>query len=265
MLLDIIQLLERGIVPIKYGAKMQIKCVCGGTLLRNEKLTITRCSNKYCYMHMAYRGARMMKYLGVKGCAEETCKKMLINGGYKTHFKLMKDVFKDVKPSVFLWEIAKLACIDGYDGECNRIFGKYSSFKDYFDCNVRPPSEILEMKQELIDAEQYFDIKKPLMGIDMYIMIHGEISGFRNREDYVAYINSNCGNIIHVIEKGLGNDRSFLVTEDPNSGHRKNVRARNVGIPIVSPMEFEQRLLGLVAERLGIGQERFVEIMKGDD
>lgn len=258
------QLLENGIVPVEYIQHMKMECECGGLILRNWKLTVTRCSNPYCYKHMAFRGARMLKYLGVKGCAEKTCETMIKNNQMKSHFELIPKIFKDEKPELFLWEIAKLACIDGYDDTCYNLFGKCSRFEDYFERAYMVPAEIKAAKDELISAQQYFEIKRPPLGEELVIMIHGNITGFQNRADYVAYLNDYCKDFVHIVEKGLGNDRQYLVTEDPNSGHRKNVRARKVGIPIVSPKEFEIIILQKVARKLGVSQERLEEILKGE-
>ena len=245
------ELREMHVAPSIFLDHMRATCLCGKPIIRNKTLTKAKCSNTRCAYHMAFRASRMFKYLGIKGFGEKTCKELIDSYGVWDHLELIGKVL-DYKPELYLWEIAKLECIEGYDDQCETIFAGYKSFKDYF-ANRNVPEGLRKHALYLVRGEQYFKIKRPLSRNCIKIALHGSIPGFKNRDMVISYLNGTYGKLTRVVQKKNASTCDYVVTTDKYSGHRKIVDANKYGIPILSPIEFESELCDIIERHLKSG------------
>ena len=68
-------------------------------------------------------------------------------------------------------------------------------------------------------------------------VITGEVHSFNNRYAFKAYVETNGGKVAGSVSKKT----DFLVNNDVESTSSKNVKARELGIPILSEDEFIAR------------------------
>lgn len=228
-------------------------CKCGAPIVRNVTLTKAKCSDTHCRFHLAHRAARMLKYLDIKGYGPETCRKLLTQYHLYAHIPLLGKLI-DYKPKVYLWEIAKLECIDGYDSQCEELFAGYKTFEDYFRNAGDIPASVRERTYNLVSAEKFFDIKRPLSRNNVKVTIHGSVPGYRNRDMYIAHLNDLYGKLIRLVPKTTAGPCDFVITTEKYSQHRKITDARKYGIPILSPKEFESELVTLIEKHLKCGK-----------
>ena len=65
-------------------------------------------------------------------------------------------------------------------------------------------------------------------------MITGDVHSFKNRSEFKAYVDSCGGKVAGSVSKKT----AYLVNNDVESTSSKNVKARELGIPIISEDEF---------------------------
>ena len=68
-------------------------------------------------------------------------------------------------------------------------------------------------------------------------VITGEVRRFKNRDEFKAYVEANGGKVAGSVSKKT----AYLVNNDVESSSSKNVKARELGIPILSEDEFIER------------------------
>jgi len=72
------------------------------------------------------------------------------------------------------------------------------------------------------------------------IVITGSLEAFKNREAFIAFVESNGGKVVGSVSKKT----TYLVNNDAFSSSSKNVKARALGIPILNELEFKNMVLG---------------------
>ncbi|MBR0352887.1 MAG: NAD-dependent DNA ligase LigA [Oscillospiraceae bacterium] len=65
-------------------------------------------------------------------------------------------------------------------------------------------------------------------------VITGDVAVFRNRDEFKAYVESQGGKVTGSVSKKT----DYLVNNDPASGSSKNVKAAQLGVPLISEEEF---------------------------
>lgn len=220
---------------------------CGSYIMDNSDTGVTTsrwCSNKSCPGHIMHRMVEISDFFGIKGFGPKTALSYIQINKCKSHFEVLKKWFKEDKPLLTLPEIAVLACMEGYGAtQASKELSHYASFTDYF-ANAMPPNPILmQHKEMLIDAENYFCIKPPLAVRKMLVMGTGSFHGYNNREEYFRLINEAYGMYVNVIQTGKRKTGvSYLIKERDAVDHSKSQIARECNIPIVTPAEFESIL-----------------------
>ncbi len=94
--------------------------------------------------------------------------------------------------------------------------------------------ELLEILQ-ITPAEPVTEVKGSCVGLTF--VITGDVHRFKNRDAFKAYVEKNGGKVAGSVSKKT----DFLVNNDTESTSSKNVKARELGIPILSEEAFLAR------------------------
>lgn len=150
--------------------------------------------------------------------------------------KKVANVCDRSKRKVKLWEVVKYAGIPSIDTIAYKIFDGYETLsKAYEDIeNGQVPfianklgiknidsgvlasnvyNTLLEYKQELLFGETQFDVYKP-QGRTIYIAITGGVYGFRNKSEYIDYINNRySGKVNAMLMNTVTSQLDILITD----------------------------------------------------
>ena len=91
--------------------------------------------------------------------------------------------------------------------------------------------ELLEIMR-IPEAEPVTEVKGSCAGLTF--VITGDVHSFKNRDAFKAYVEANGGKVAGSVSKKT----HFLVNNDVESTSSKNVKARELGIPILSEDDF---------------------------
>ena len=94
--------------------------------------------------------------------------------------------------------------------------------------------ELTELMQ-IPPAEPVTEVKGSCVGLTF--VITGEVRHFKNRDAFKAYVEANGGKVAGSVSKKT----DYLVNNDIESTSSKNVKARELGIPILSEEDFVAR------------------------
>lgn len=97
--------------------------------------------------------------------------------------------------------------------------------------------ELEDLKKEIIIPDNSFngDCLK-----DMVFVITGSLNHFDNRDEMIEFIEQNGGKVV----KAISNNVNYLINNDVNSTSTKNIKAKELGISIIS----EDVLLDMVGK-----------------
>ena len=91
--------------------------------------------------------------------------------------------------------------------------------------------ELLEIL-EIAASEPVTEVKGSCAGLTF--VITGDVHRFKNRDEFKAYVEANGGKVAGSVSKKT----NFLVNNDVTSTSSKNMKARELGIPILSEDDF---------------------------
>ena len=91
--------------------------------------------------------------------------------------------------------------------------------------------ELLELL-EIAASEPVTEVKGSCAGLTF--VITGDVHHFKNRDEFKAYVEANGGKVAGSVSKKT----NFLVNNDVTSTSSKNIKARELGIPILSEDDF---------------------------
>ena len=229
---------------------IMMKCkYCGADIASNHDtgvLTERWCTNPYCPGHMSYKMDYIGKYYDVKGFGPKLALEWIQNHNAKSHLEILPQWFPNEKPTEALARIVDLCCIKEFgmtQGE--PVLNKYASFEEFFASDESKFFPVLIQAHDfLCDSQKYFNVKRPLLGKVVNIMITGSVEGFTNREDYVDYLNEKFGDKIHVIQVGRRKSNVAALIQDPGAvSHSKTKVAKEAGIPILTSRQFIEVLI----------------------
>lgn len=172
--------------------------------------------------------------------------------GVSSARKIVNNICDDERRKVKLWEIVKYCGIPDLDGDAAKIFSGYSSMKDAFTdiengevgfiadklgiqnaessvMAVRIYKNLLEYKEELMFGEMQFHVEEEA-GQTMRIAIHNGVFGFKNKGQFIKYLNSRyAGKLNFVLASSVSNDVEILISEAglDNSGKVRNATRIN--------------------------------------
>ena len=94
--------------------------------------------------------------------------------------------------------------------------------------------ELLELL-EIAASEPVTEVKGSCAGLTF--VITGDVHRFKNRDEFKAYVEANGGKVAGSVSKKT----NFLVNNDVTSTSSKNMKARELGIPILSEDDFVEK------------------------
>lgn len=255
------QLIDDGTIPEELADLVVRNCKFDGfPIIRNLALTSAHCIHPDCRGHMQFRGEELLKYLGIKGIGPATCLSCIKSKGLANHFQLIPVIFKDAKPRLHLWEIAKFCYIPGVSNGWEDMLSGYTTFTEYF-ASGHVPDFVQPFKYRLLNAEKFFDVKPPLSSRKLDVMITGSINGYGNRDQFISDCNAVVGSLVRVKKCGKKQSANYLICEYKTdliksleaglSGTGKAEAAWRGGAKIVTSEEFLADLHYLVKEILG--------------
>lgn len=236
---------------------------CGHTIENgyNDNMVCTRrrCGNLHCIGTEAAKASWILTDLGVKGIKEKTAYKTMRENGLSRCYDIIPIVFKE-KPSVSLPRLFKFGFVFGLDTEYEDICKDCNSVQAVYDTyNGNKLRKLLDVKEDLLYAEQFFKLKKKLMANKKFkpvvsgcVVITGEIPGMEgHRDEYISYINH-----IYMGLADFGYSRSkrktglyCCISEDKNAYTGKVALAREAGVPIYTSMEFLDSINKRITDR----------------
>lgn len=240
-------------IPSWVKEHMLLKCnYCGSYIVDNgnenpdHEITARRCANPNCPGHMQYKVAYLAKHFGIDGIGPATALDMIKTYSFKSHLDAIPIWFTKSKPVERLGTIADLACIEGYGTtKATRDLNCFQSFTDYFNSGREIDKVLWSNREHLKSAESHFTIAPPLARNKINVMMTGSFNGFSNRKDYLTEINNIFGEAVQVVDVGKRKTGvQYLIREHNAVDRSKTALARELGIPIVTPQEFIDILIG---------------------
>ena len=172
--------------------------------------------------------------------------------GVSSARKIMNAICEPERRQVKLWEVVKYCGIPDIDGDAAKIFSGYSTMKDAFEdiengevafiadklgikateasvMAVRVYNNLMQYKDELFFGEMQFNIMEEA-GKTMRIAIHNGVFGFKNKGQFVKYLNNRYnGKLNFILSTSVSSDVDILISEAgiDNSGKIRNATRIN--------------------------------------
>ena len=87
------------------------------------------------------------------------------------------------------------------------------------------------------------NIKPRLLGKRLNVMLSGSFDGYRSRSDFVAEMNRKYGDVVQLVDVGKRKTEvAFLIKEAHATDHEKSAIANAMGITIITPKAFNEKL-----------------------
>lgn len=157
--------------------------------------------------------------------------------------KKVANICDPEKRKVELWEVVKYGGIPGVETIAFKIFGGYETIlKAYDDIEkgqvpfiaeklgiknteasvmaVNVYNRLIEYKEELLFAEQQFEIYKPT-GQTIYMAITGAVYGYRNKSEFVKYLNDRYKGKANIMFMGSVTNQVDILVADIETNHSK--------------------------------------------
>ncbi len=247
--------------------------VCGGRVVVNES-GIPECVNNLCSRKLGHRLKRLFKVLDIKGCGEVFIKNLEENvdsvddflemcsnndskilnkyaggiNGEKIYTQMKTALFTPITPAQFLatfdvklFDEKKLNQLGNLslDEILNLDYNKIIEIDGFADTTATALVNFLnDYKDEIKNLRSYFVFKEKEMK-----KTAGKIAGksfcftgkaCKPRSELETIVVANGGSVKNGVVKTL----DYLVTDDTESGSSKNKKAKELGIPVISSMEF---------------------------
>ena len=265
---------------------------CGGEIEFTDTLKQIYCTNSRCPSKIAARLESMAKAMKADGWGESTCLAVVNNFGMKSPYQvfLLKDQTQCEGVSAFnkkiasicdsskrrlkLWEIVRLGGIPDIETTAFKIFDGFDTMEEAFeqieklqvpfiaerlglknaDNSVMAVSifnTLMEYKSELIFAQSQFDVYSP-KGEKIVFVITGGVNGFRNKSEFIQYINSRYnGKIDAVLLNSVSASVDYLIADGDRESNKykaaSKIIAKGGKIQIVSSDD----IIDILDERFG--------------
>lgn len=147
------------------------------------------------------------------------------------------------KRKVELWEVVKLAGIPSIETIAYKIFDGYDTLTDAFNdiekgqvpfiaeklglknaetgvMAVNVYNTLIKYKDELLFGEKQFEIYKPT-GVILYIAITGGVNGFRNKGEFVQYLNNRYdGKVNAMLMNSVTSQVDILIADGDTTSNK---------------------------------------------
>ena len=157
--------------------------------------------------------------------------------------KKVKSICNPELRKVELWKVVELAGIPSIESIAYKIFGGYHSFEEAFAdieagqvpfianklglknsetsvMAVNVYKTLLEYKDEILYGEKQFDIYEPT-GKTLYMCITGGVAGFRNKSEFVQYINNRYSGKVNAMLMNSVTTQVEILVADGDTGYNK--------------------------------------------
>jgi NAD-dependent DNA ligase len=147
------------------------------------------------------------------------------------------------KRKVRLWEVVKLAGIPSIETTAFKIFDGFSSITEAFECiekyqvpfiadrlgiknadssvmAVNVYNTLIEYKEELLFGETQFDVIIPT-GETIVIAITGSVDGFRNKSDFVDFLNERYDGVFNIVQVNSVTSKVNILISDGDRASNK--------------------------------------------
>lgn len=144
---------------------------------------------------------------------------------------------------VELWKVVELAGIPSIESIAYKIFGGYHSFAEAFAdieagqvpfianklgikngetsvMAVNVYNTLIEYKDEILYGEKQFEIYEPT-GKTLYMCITGGVAGFRNKSEFVQFINKRYGGKVNAMLMNSVTKQVEILVADGDTGSNK--------------------------------------------
>ena len=223
---------------------MMMTCVhCGSYICDNSDTGVTTsrwCPNPSCPGHMALKVVNICDHYHIKGIGEKTARDLCEVNHWNNPCECIPYFFPKYKPEASLADIVGFFNIDGY-GNTSAVkeLSSFYCFEDYFSPNCATNPLLRPYREKLIEAQQYFQLKRPLSKKKINVMATGAFHGFSNRGEFFRKINDAFGEYVHVIDVGKRKGNvDFLIKEVDAPDRTKATLAAQERIPVVTPAQF---------------------------
>lgn len=216
---------------------------CGSYICDNSDTGVTTsrwCPNPACIGHLAVKIVDICNYYHIKGVGEKTARDLCKMHGWTNPCECIPYFFPHNPPEASLAEIVTFFNIDGY-GETSAVkdLSSFYRFEDYFIPGNYINPLLMPWKDKLIEAQDYFILKRPMSQRKINVMATGAFHGFSSRDEFFRKINTAFGDQVHVINVGKRkNNVDFLIKEVDAPDRTKATIAAQAKIPVVTPAQF---------------------------
>lgn len=169
--------------------------------------------------------------------------------------KKVASICDPAKRRVKLWEVVKLAGIPSIETTAYKIFDGYNSLDDAYEDieNGQVPfiaeklglknsensvmavtiyNTLIQYKEELKFGESQFTIVQPT-GKTIYIAITGGVYGFKNKSEFVSYINSRYSGKVNAMLMSRVTSQIDILIADGDTSHGKYAAASKINAKYV--------------------------------
>ena len=177
----------------------------------------------------------------------------LVNQGYTSSVaafeKKVRAICDPEVRKVELWKVVELAGIPSIESISYKIFNGYSNFTEAFEdiengqvpfianrlglrnnetsvMAVNVYTNLMKYKEEILFGERQFDIYRPT-GDTLYITITGGVSGYRNKGEFISYINERYnGKVNAMLMNSVTTQNDILVVDGDSNSNKFNTANR---------------------------------------
>lgn len=214
---------------------------CNSPIYNNAALTDRYCTNKYCPGHLAHKIDALAKRFGIKGYGVASAHSDIRIYRVKMHTQMIPIWFR-TPPNLYLHEIGEICLVKGHQKRWREYCNGCSSMRQVLR-KPNIPAEIRAAAPVLYLTEAYCNVRPPLEGRRINIMMSGSFDGYRSRADFVTEMNRLYGDIVQLVDVGKRKTGVvYLVKEDHATDHEKSAIANAMGIPIVTPRDLKEKL-----------------------
>ena len=197
-----------------------------------------------CYADLYHLDKHREKILSFEGFGERSYNNMIKSVEKSRNVKLANFIYSLGIPDIGLSR-AKLICNyfnNDFAKICNLTFEELSKIngvgdivaKEWVEEFSNPTflEELEKLKKEIVIPQ--IDINQNGVLKDFTFVITGSLNNFENRDQMIEYIEQNGGRVV----KSISNNVNYLINNDINSTSSKNIKAKELGIEIITEEDF---------------------------
>lgn len=255
------------IIPKWLKDNIPESCRCGGNMMNyyNPRGDITgrKCDNPKCPYMMAEKVASMCDLLGIKGFGSKTALARIKSNNLTTHFQCLPFITQN-KPNVSMFTYMRMCLIEGIDTGWKKAIGDFKNMESFLSEYKGDLREIINDNIDLIrDGLNYVTVQegwrpKYKAVVSGNVMLSGSFKNFQDKNDLIKAINliTEGAARFDIVGKRKTNVYA-LITEPDEKKHAKYFTAKEEGIPIMSPDEFQIHIAEIISKNKPLQLEEY--------